>query len=416
MSTVPLKLGYLFQYESPDFRKTTATALHMKAIINRFRHRGHQVRMVTYDDKSPVWSDDLTHWQPADIGLCGRRGFKYVESALRGMQTRLSFPYFNVFESFRFSEACLAVLTSYDALYERYWLLNYGGLIAAKRLGIPLILEINGDLFKEYDQLGIDLSAAQWKAIRLINRVLLRNASHVVTVSETLRQTLLDRWQLDPQRITAVPNGAHVDLFTPSQNSDAVRARLGLNGEPVVMFIGSFKPWHAIDLLVEAFVHVATSETCAKLVLVGDGPVRPEVERLVETYGLRDRVIFTGRVPHDDIASLLSTAQITVLPHRPTEAAMSGSPMKLFEYMAAGTAIVAPALPNIVPILSDRHTGLLVEPDQPDALARALLELLKDEQLRTTLGNAAHQQARQKHSWDQTAARIETIIRTEINR
>jgi glycosyltransferase involved in cell wall biosynthesis len=412
MTGKALKIGYLWQDQKNDMSEITAGVQHVMAVIGNFQRRGHKVRMVSQREYQYQWSDDLVNWQPAGLRTAQTRSFRHVESAVRSTQNLLQLPYFNFFNSYRFSQACISVLASYDVLYERYWFLNYGGLIAAKHLGIPLVLEMNGDLFEEYHALNIALSRAQWFVIRLINKRLLNGAAHIITVSEPLRKQVISRWHIDPQRVTTVHNGAHVELFAELNDSRNIRSQYELGTEPIIMFVGSFKAWHGLDMLIDAFSIVLSSnpQFKAKLVLVGNGPLRFEIENKVDALGIRGHVAFTGEVPHSEVVSLLRTAQICVMAHPQSPAAMSGSPMKLFEYMAAGKAIVAPALPNIETVLTHCETGFLVPPDNPQAFARALIELLENDSLRISLGQAAQERAFREHSWIQTVSKLESIL------
>jgi glycosyltransferase involved in cell wall biosynthesis len=249
-----------------------------------------------------------------------------------------------------------------------------------------------------------------------------QRAGRVVTVSQTLRERTLQRWGLDPDQVTAVENGADVSLFSASPQAGtagqagSLRQQYGLGGGPLVMFVGSFKPWHGLDLLVEAFSRVSPAHPQARLAFVGDGPTRPDLEAQVSALGLAGRVIFTGAVPHPDVAALLASADVTVLNPRLSPASLSQSPLKLFEYMAAGKAIIAPDIPNMQRLLSHRQTALLVQPDQAGALAQALAELLEDEGLRRSLGQAAARQALQAHSWERTVEELEKIFLEELGR
>jgi glycosyltransferase involved in cell wall biosynthesis len=350
--------------------------------------------------------------------ISGQKGesslFKLFEKIIRGVQSRLSLPYIRWFASYRFSGAVAQALAGFDVLYERFWWNGYGGLMASEKMGIPIVYEVNGDLVEEYNLLGIRLAKSQWTANHSITRRMFRRAARVVTVSETLRESTLKRWGLDPAKVTTVDNGAQVDLFVQPGNPERVRSKYGLNGQPLVIFVGSFKPWHGLDLLVESFSRLAQTHPTARLVFVGDGPVRTQLENQVHELSLGEKVLFTGSVPHTEVASLLDMAQIAVLNPRVSPASISQSPLKLFEYMAAGKAIVGPAIPNIQRLLTDRDNALLVQPDDPEALAGALSELLADPGLSIRLGQAAREQAIQRHSWDRTAAELENIFYQEL--
>jgi glycosyltransferase involved in cell wall biosynthesis len=405
-----LRIGYLWQYKNVDFSKHIGPTIHKLAIINGLRNRGHRVRVVTAPQTQHQWSDDLESWQDAKGSLSQTLLFRGVESPVRRLQSLLQAPYFNFFDSVRYADACSSVLKGFDILYERYFLHNYGGLFAARRMGVPLVLELNGNTLEEYEQLGIELSKAQWAILRLLTRQIYAHADHLVAVTERLREQTIEQWQVDPAKITTIQNGTYIHpLLNRAQKMD-IRARYGLGDKPLVMFVGGFQPWHGIDRLVDAFARVPARNKEARLVLVGDGPCRSAIEAQVDRLQIRDHVLFTGNVAHEDVSALLNTADIGVLSHPPSTAAMSGSPMKLFEYMAAGNAIVATALPNIEIILTHGSTGLIVPPNNLEAMADAICTLLSDDKLRTTLGQRARQEAIDSHSWDNTVAKVERLL------
>jgi glycosyltransferase involved in cell wall biosynthesis len=183
-----------------------------------------------------------------------------------------------------------------------------------------------------------------------------------------------------------------------------------------IVFVGGFQPWHGIDLILDAFCLIWEKRPEAKLVLVGDGPLSSSIHDRASALGIQERVIFTGLVDQTEVARLLSAASIAVIYHRGSAAEIVETPLKLFEYMAAGKAIVAPAVLNMERILTDRVSAILVPPDNPDALASAFIELLEDEKLRTDLGSRARQEAIEKHSWDRAVRELEILLYRVLDR
>lgn len=407
----PLQIGYIWQYTKGDLAALSATTLHVTSVIDQLKRRGHQVRILSFRRGLPQWSDDLINWNP--IKPVNRPWYSRVfESSLRWIQSRLKLPYLNLFDSYRFSDACVEVFDNHDILYERFWMLASGGFMASKRLNVPIVYEVNGDIKEEYREQGHKLSSFQWTAIRQITRYMFENSAQVVTVSEALKMKTVQGWRMRTNNVRAIENGARMDLFarTNRDESKSIRSRYGLNGEILIIFVGTFKPWHGLDLLVEAFDPIATSNPNIKLILVGDGPLRTDVEAQITGLHLEDKVIITGLVEHKEVPALLGAADIAVLNPRVSGASAVQSPLKLFEYMAAGKAIVAPMTPNFKRILIDRESGLLIPPDNKEALTDALLELLQDKGLRTKLGMAAQREAADKYSWDRTAAKLEELF------
>lgn len=407
-----MNIAYVWQYEPADFEKVAASPLHIRAVVSAWQRRGHKVRLITFKDGRIQFTDDLENWHQTISSRADAPIFRAVERPVRRLQTALHLPYLRAFDSYRFADACAHVLDDYDLIYERYWLHNYGGLLAARRLNIPLVLEVNGDHSREDAQTLKDFSSNQRRVLKSIAGQILNRADHLVAVSAPLRQRLIEYWGVKPAKVTVVANGANVDQFANVDRNrvTAFRARYSLSQKPVIAFVGTFKPWHGISALLDAFGTIAGRHTEVCFVLAGDGPLRVEMEQQAEAMGIVDRVLFTGRLPQSEIALLLNAADIAVLSPLTTEAMRAQSPLKLFEYMAAGTAIVAPDLPNIRAVVSDGQTACLTVPDDIHAFAQAILTLLEDTHLREQLGTNARLAAINQYSWDETARVLESVL------
>ena len=181
-------------------------------------------------------------------------------------------------------------------------------------------------------------------------------------------------------KLTVLPCAADVEAFKPNHNSRDVRNSLGLTTEPVVMWVGGFYPWHDLSLLLESFALILQRLPDARLVLVGDGQTRSSVVEMVAKAGLSHAVIMTGAIAHSQVPEMLSIADVAVVPSAPITAGLggTGTPLKLFEYMAAGKAIVATANSESAEVLQDGHNGLLVEAGNVNRFAETILKLLSD--------------------------------------
>lgn len=403
-----LRIGYVMQADAAEMSEVSGPKLHVEATVRGLEQRGHRVRMVAIQNGKTLWTDDLVNWQSGEYRLSTARWFRAIESVLRGIQSRLHLPFLRLFDSYRFSDACAQALNGCDIVYERFGLISYGGLFAAKRLRIPIIYEVNGDLVEEFAQQGIHLSKMQWTIINGITRWMFTEAAHVVAVGETIKRRIAQRWKLRPESISIVRNGANVDLFltAPLPEPAAVKQ----TGDANVIFVGSFQPWHGVDLLVKAFSRVAAARPDARLLLVGDGPRRSEVEQEVQRRCLSTHVQFLGRVAHENVVGLLAKAEVAVLCHPAASAEIVETPLKLFEYMAAGKAIAAPRVPNMQRVLVEGVNGILFTPDDAEQLADVILKLLSDSRLRSVLGEAARRDAIEKYSWQRAVKEVETIM------
>jgi glycosyltransferase involved in cell wall biosynthesis len=443
-NTSPLRVGYVMQADAPNLAVDSGPQGHVLAVVGGLRARGDRVRVVAHQtpatvpsldgrpgagahrltaadapehggDGVPMWSDDLHHWYRLSYGVTIGRPFRTVERPTRAVQRRLGLPFLRLFDSLRFADGCATALAGFDALYERHGMLSYGGLLAARRLGVPIIYEVNGDLIEEYRQLDIRLSTFQWLVVRQVTGAMVRRADRIVAVGETIRRRLIERWHMEPARVSVVPNGVHPERFSGQVDDAAVRRRYAIGPGPVALFLGSFQPWHGVPAIVEAFARVAARCPQAVLVLVGDGRARGAVEQRVRELSLGGQVVLTGAVPAAAVPELLSVADVGLLFQPGRAAEIVETPLKLFEYMAAGLAIVAPDVPNMRRVLAADRTALLVPADDPAALAAAMGRLLADPDLRQRLGDAARRQVVAEHSWARAVERIEAVMRGAIH-
>jgi glycosyltransferase involved in cell wall biosynthesis len=285
-----------------------------------------------------------------------------------------------------------------EAVLERYSLSSGPAQAAAHALRIPFVLEVNAPLVDE---------AARYRGLedarqrRLWEAEVFRSADRVIAVSGAVRAHVVSSG-VDPERVVVVHNGADLSAFENSSGA-GVRARHGLGEHLVVGFSGSLKPWHGVDALVEAFALLPAG---SRLLIVGDGPQREELGGLVAERGLTARAIFTGAVPHAEVPDHLAAMDIAVAPYSDQED-FYFSPLKLVEYLAAGLPVVATDQGDIREIVGE--AGILVPPDDREALAAALQRLAADRELRLTLSAAARERA-QGRDWAAVAGRVAAVL------
>jgi glycosyltransferase involved in cell wall biosynthesis len=296
-------------------------------------------------------------------------------------------------------------------VYHRSSLLSFGAALAARRRGLPLIVEYNGSEAWIARNWGKPLTN-ETLALRIEDAVL-KAATTIVAVSEGLRRELRARTILDDSRIVVVPNGVDCARFRGDLDGMPMRRRLGIGaGEIVIGFIGSFSVWHGVGALVDAFAtldrRASDGSARLRLLLIGDGPLFASIAASVRQLGLGDRVILAGKVDQADAPAYLAAADILCAPHveNADGSEFFGSPTKLFEYMAMGRAIVASRLGQIGEILEDDRTALLVPPGDVSALAAALDRLASDATLRARLSSAARADAVRFHGWESRVSAI----------
>ncbi len=298
--------------------------------------------------------------------------------------------------------ACIRVLLAArkyrpDFIYERYNLLYPAGAIAKRILKLPLLLEINAPLFEERARFdGIALrSLARWS-----ERFVWRSADVALPVTEVLAKHVLAAG-VPREGITVIHNGIDAKKFRPSESSEAAKARLGLGGRCVLGFVGFVRSWHGLDKVL-AFL-ASQSDRSLHLLIVGDGPARSDLERTARELGISDQLTCTGIVGRDEVASYINAFDVALQP----AVVAYASPLKLFEYMAMGKAIIAPASANICEILTHERNGLLFEPENDESFIVALQRMTVDGDLRERLGKAAAETLIERGlTWDHNAARV----------
>lgn len=282
-------------------------------------------------------------------------------------------------------------------IYQRYSLNNLAGLILSRWWGVPLILEANASEV-QWRQEWSTLRYARLSAA--CERLLLRKADRVLAVSNNACRHLIEAGA-DRRRIRMIPNG--VD---PARFADAVPRRLGFaEGSFVVAFCGLFYRWHGVATLAEAFVGLRDAHPEAKLLLIGQGEEEARVRGILRSGGVLGDCLLPGIVARAEVPGYLAAADVVVSPHADLQNFI-GSPIKIFEYMASGTPIIASRLAQLSEILRHEENALLVAPEDPTALTLALKRLMDDPKLGRRLSATAQEEARAKHSWDARLAAI----------
>ena len=290
-----------------------------------------------------------------------------------------------------------------DAVYHRHTRFALAGALASRVLRRPFFLEYNSpsDFFRTGRQPPLARVRTECE------RAVLNAATRIVVVSDVAKRQVA-ALGIPEERILVNPNGVVARRFGSGGGAE-VRQGLGIESDEIVYgFVGSFGPWHGAPVLARAFTRVASAVPQSRLLLVGDGEELPEVLETLGDLVASGRVLCEGRVQPDRIPSLLDACDVLVSPHVPLAGGVDffGSPTKLFEYMAAGKAIVASGLGQIADVLDDGRSGILVRPGDDEELGSALMRLAVDDGLRGRLGAAARSDAEAKHGWDRNAQRL----------
>ncbi len=286
-------------------------------------------------------------------------------------------------------------------VHQRHSGFLHAGVDVGRSLGVPVVLEWNS---------SERWTRKHWTRARIGGRLfdpflpaherrVLRHADVVAAVSPFAREMAIEAGA-SPGRVIVVPNG--VD---PAQVAAARSLRVDRSTpHPTIGWVGSFGPWHGADLLVHALLHLPAD---VRLLMIGDGSGRAACEDLARKLGVHERVEWPGTLAHEHVLQRLVRCAVLASPQRDTgDRPFFGSPTKLFEFLALGRPVVATRVGAVPQFIDNGRTGLLVDPDDPRALAEGLDRILNDAALGDRLASAAHKDAADHHTWRQRATLI----------
>lgn len=409
-----LRIAYAIQNVGGiDFGLDVGDTVPVKHTLTGLRQAGHEVTCLKLAGSSVQSIDDITKLQtaqPVPLAWTGNRLFRRLEGGARRLQRTLAMPYFAAFDTLRFYEACRSQLPHYDLCHEHNGLFSLGTALACSHLMIPYILTVSAEPLSELELVGRPLRGLHAKVAAWEAKYTYRAAKKIITVSDPAKQDLVDNWQVDSAKIHVMPNGVDVEEFGIVRDPRLVRAELKVDDTtPIVCFVGWFQPWHGLDFLVDCFGQVLRHVPEAKLLLVGDGNARPAVEQRIQEHGIEHATRITGLVARERVPEFLAAADVAVLPYPKLPREMWFSPLKLYEYMAAGKAIVGSRSGQTAQVIQDGYNGVLVEPGDVACFAQAVVQLLRDPMERQRLGQNARVQAIEQHSWQRYIRRLEDI-------
>ena len=349
---------------------TKGASVHIQEVVRELIRRGHDVTVHTTRAGRDI-PDDLAGLEVIETRIeADDPGAR--ERAQQEVSARI---------------AARIIAGGADLVYERYSLFSTALAEVAEATGAAGILEVNAPLIEEQrtHRVLVDEEAAAKALARQVAA-----ATATVAVSDPVRDWVRER--TGSESVHTVPNGVSITRIVPRPEDI---------GDPVVTFVGTLKPWHGVaDLLAAA----ALAKRPWKLRIIGDGPERAALEE--QAAGLGIEVDFRGAVAPADMPGQLAGSAIGVAPYPDLggEQQQYFSPLKVYEYLAAGLPVVASAVGQLPQILGE--LGTLVSPSDPAALAAAIDTLAADPVLRGKLGWRGRMQAEEKHSWAGAVDRI----------
>ena len=358
---------------------------HIEEMVDALRAEGHEVQVVGPD----VHRSDTG--QGGSAGWVGR-----LKATLPGAVYELAEAAYSLV-AYRRLRAAVAAFRP-DVIYERYALFQPAGVWVSRATGIPLLLEVNAPYAiarRKYNQLRLG-----WLADRF-ERYTFCGAARVFPVTQVLGDMLVGMG-VRPERVRVVPNGINPDNFSKLPSTDAAKARFGLAGRTVIGFIGFVREWDHLDRIVN-WLSQRPADDPACLMVVGDGPVRAELEAQARALGIGHKLVFTGVLPRTDVPGAAMAFDVALQ----TALVPYASPLCLFEYMAMGKAILAPDQANHHEVLVRGVDCMMYQPDAAMGIEQQLDQLLADPELRSRIGQQARQALQDRaYYWAGNARRV----------
>jgi len=278
-------------------------------------------------------------------------------------------------------------------------------LKVGRKLGIPVVYEIRA--FWEdaaVDHGTTNQGSLRYRATRGLETRAIRRADHVFTICEGLRADIVARG-IPSSKVTVIPNAVNVESFQLGSPPDpALLDKLGLTGSTVVGFIGSFYAYEGLDLLVAALPQLIAARPDVKLLLVGGGSQEANLRQQAKDLGVADKVVFAGRVPHQDVNKYYDLIKVLAYPRHPMRLTELVTPLKPLEAMAQGQLFVASDVGGHKELVQHNQTGVLFKAGSADALAQSLLGLLNNPDLWPVLKTNGREFVENVRNWKNSVA------------
>ncbi|MFQ5636732.1 MAG: glycosyltransferase family 4 protein [bacterium] len=391
-----MKILYLnYLYDSTQ--DSVGASVHVRQFVDAMQRCGHEIKSVNLNVAPQQQNGKLT-WKHRVREQLKKRLKRYVGQLNQFLKNGPLF----------FREWKLLSAEKPDVLLIRYNLLNFTAPIAAKLQKIPVVLEVNSPHAFERKHLVKDVWQLPFLPF-LTERLNFRLADGIITVSHALKKYYVER-KVSDDKIFVIPNGVNTERFSPEISSRTVKRKYALKDRVVLGFVGSFHHWHGVDNLLH-LIEQTQKYKQAFYLLVGDGPLRQKAEDFVVKHHYGDRVAFTGYVVHEDVPAYIAAMDIVLAPY-PFMEFFYFSPLKLFEYLSAGKAVIASDIGQISEIIVDGENGFLYNPHNLDEFVEKTGKLIEEPALRKRFGEQGRAAMVNSFTWEQNAKNIIHVIKS----
>ncbi|MFL6675154.1 MAG: TIGR04063 family PEP-CTERM/XrtA system glycosyltransferase [Massilia sp.] len=283
-------------------------------------------------------------------------------------------------------------------------------LRAGKKFGIPVVYEVRAF----WEDAAVDHGTSKefglrYRATRALETYALKRADAVTTICEGLRKDIVARG-IPADKVTVIPNAVDIDKFSVGGIADLqLKDKLGLSGSRLIGFIGSFYAYEGLDVLLRAVPKLAARLPDLRVLLVGGGPQDAQLRQLAKDLQIEEKIVFTGRVPHDQVQKYYDLLDVLVYPRLSMRLTDLVTPLKPLEAMAQGRILAASDVGGHLELIADGKTGVLFKADDPDSLADKVSALLEAQQQWPALRAAGREYVETERNWPVSVARYKNI-------
>jgi len=373
--------------------------IHIREIVKSLRDRDHEVTVISPPGCDP-WMKHGASGEPKSMAK--------LWSFISKHSPEIIFEFLELLYNFYSYNKLYSIVSNdrIDFIYERYFLFSVASNFLAKRKKIPIVYEVNDAcILPRLRRLKL------FRLAHCIEKRVLCNADVIITVSNSLKNKLVMSGVLG-DKIIVLHNGVDPKLFDQSLYKNNSMICDVPDNKVIIGFVGLFVEWVGLDLLINCFSKLLKTFTDTHLLLVGGGPLEGEMRKLIHENGLGSNVTITGILPHKEVPRYINKMDVCVIPKH----ANYTSPVKLFEYMAMGKAVLAPAYESIQEVVRSGENGILFEPDNRESFYYSLEHILMNRNILKSLGDIARKDVSDNYTWQHNAEIIEREVWKCVNK
>ncbi len=379
-----------------DLSRHKGSVVHVKEVVEGLRRLGHHVDLIGCSSNRFDRADhfyNLNNIPPFILRSLRLKRQPHIASLL-------------------FLFGCLIkILPQYDMIYAREFHAVIIAQLARLFFRKKLVFEMNGIASEEW-RLKRDsfLNHIFVSLVRIAERMATRYSERIIVVAPKIKLYIIQKFNCPSDKIKVIANGVNTKQFYPIHDLPVLlewKKRFGIKSDDtVIAYVGNLAPWQGIDDLLEIFFRLRSKNKNLKFLIVGEGVLKPLLLKKVRRSKYDGDIVFTDMVDHEEIPFVINLADICVAPLR----VMTGSPIKVFEYMACGKPVIASRIEGLE-FIEAEGAGRLVTPEDRMGLEEALAELIEEPGKRAEMGRRGMQIARERFSWESRVVEIEDLLR-----